>query len=535
MSIFNVPLSVNWLDATASPYNQVKGGDILYFEGGTRDYIGLKGFVGSPGNPIIIMNLGSEVIINTTIGYGISLRGCRYIKLVGTGVSGVRYGFKIDGTNGTLFGLDMGMLSSDIEIGNVSIKNTKASGIVAKTDPECGYATRDLFTQYNTIIHDCYVGYTVNEGMYIGSTKYIGTSSTCGTLYPSLLDGVQIYNNLVEYTGWDGIQVSSAYNNCNVFNNTVLHDSQAGQDSQMSGIILGNGTKANVFNNYIADGKGDGIDYLGLGDARIYNNIIVNAGLTYNPGNQSLPKHGIFASNQSMEVNKSYLIYNNNIINPKSDGIRFASNLNTGNVISNNVIINPGVPNSYVNNYFGVNNVTLNNNYFQPNGLTAGFTSLNMYSPSDFVLTSGSPLIDTGDNSVNVTYDYLNNPRPQGLKMDIGAYEYVASVNPTPTLTPTPTPTLTPTPTPTLTPIPTSTPTPTPTPITKVTVNTVLVLTSSSTVGNQWYYSTTKSGVGSKILGAIDKTYNATNSGWYWVVVTINGSLSVKSSRCQKV
>ena len=114
--IFIVPTTVNWLDASASPYNQVKGGDTLQFQGGVRDYIGLKGFKGDPTNPIIVTNLNSDVVINTTIGYGISIRGCQYLKVTGTGVSGSTYGFKIDGTNGTLFGLDIGNLSSDIEI-----------------------------------------------------------------------------------------------------------------------------------------------------------------------------------------------------------------------------------------------------------------------------------------------------------------------------------------------------------------------------------------------------------------------------------
>ncbi len=558
MSIFIVPTNVNWLDASGSPYNQVKGGDTLQFQGGVRDYIGLKGFKGDPGNPIIITNLNSDVIINTTIGYGISIRGCQYLKVTGTGVPGSNYGFKIDGVNGTLFGLDIGNLSSDIEIDHVSIKNTKASGIVAKTDPDCtGYASRETFTQYNTIIHDCYVGYTVNEGMYIGSTKYsIGLACGTSTIYPSLLDGVQIYNNIVEYTGWDGIQVSSASNNCNVYNNIVRFDSQAGQDSQMSGIILGNGTKANVYNNYIADGKGDGIDYLGLGDARIFNNIIVNAGLTYNPGNQGLPKHGMFISNQSIEANKSYFIFNNNIINSKSDGIRFASNLNVGNLISNNVIINPGVQNSYVNNYFGVNNVTLTNNYFQPNGSNAGFSSANMHDATDFILVNGSPLIDAGDVNplVNINFDYFNNVRPQGVKTDIGISEYKSTLVPTTTTTTlaqtttttlaptTTTTTLVPTTTTTLAPTTTTTtlaPTTTTTtqvPIPKTpTISAILVVVSSSVIGNQWYYSTSKTGSSSIIVGATEQTYSATKAGYYYCIVTINGKSSKPSTRLQKV
>ncbi len=80
-----VPLGVFYLDASSSPYNQLKGGDTLYFQAGSRDYLCLKNFKGAQGNPIVITNLGGSVVINTTHYYGISIQNCRYIKLTGTG------------------------------------------------------------------------------------------------------------------------------------------------------------------------------------------------------------------------------------------------------------------------------------------------------------------------------------------------------------------------------------------------------------------------------------------------------------------
>lgn len=441
-----IPSNVFYIDANSSPYNLVKGGDTLYFQAGNRDYLCLKNFMGKPGLPIVMINSGGSVVINTTHYYGISIQNCRYIKLTGTGFPGMQYGFDIQRvTNGS--GMGIGYLSSDFEIDHVSIQNTLLGGLYAKTDPDCETAsTREKFTQFNTLIHDNYIAYSGDEGMYIGSTKYDGqTVNYLGRdtlLMPSLLDGVSVYNNIVKYAGWDGIQVSSASKNCKIYNNTILFDSQAGTYAQMSGIMIGGGTKCDCYNNYICDGKGDGIDCMGLGGTRIFNNVIVNPGITYFPGDQTVPKHGMFISDNSVQKDSSFYIFNNNIINPKSEGIRFCSALSKGNLISSNVIINPGSYDFYQNgntSYKGIDtyvmiqkvgtDLTLSNNYFERTGSLAGFLAPSMHELNDFKLTPGSPLVDAGDTNpkATTTFDIINSVRPQGLKSDIGAFELMGS------------------------------------------------------------------------------------------------------------
>jgi hypothetical protein len=49
-------------------------------------------------------------------------------------------------------------------------------------------------------------------------------------------------------------------------------------------------------------------------------------------------------------------------------------------------------------------------------------------------------------------------------------------------------------------------------------------LESSAPAGNQWYFN------GSMIPGATEQTYFATQSGWYWTVVTLNGCVSDTSN-----
>lgn len=436
----------NLVDGTAAPYNQLQPGDTILFKPGRYNYILIRNFTGSASKPIIFKNKNGVVSIDTDHYYGISIQNCRYIRLTGTGDKTNFYGFKISRVkNGS--GVGVGVLSSDIEIDHVSIENTSIGGIYAKTDPDCTLTSvRGTFTQYNTVIHDNYIANAGNEALYIGSTKFSGQTVICNgketTLLPSLLDGVKVYNNIIKYSGWDGIQVSSAFKNCKIYNNTVLFDSQAEYENQMSGIIIGGGSKCDCYNNYISDGKGVGIESHGLGGYRIYNNLIVNAGLSFEPFDKTHMKHGIFVSDVSTENDSSFYIQHNNIINPKSDGIRFSSIKSKKNIIASNVIINPGNFDYYENgntSFKGKDayimfqsagtDATLPNNYLSRNGTLAGFASQNMHLPDDFRLVAGSPLIDAADVDKKIGFDYLGFSRPFGVRSDIGAYEFGSTIS----------------------------------------------------------------------------------------------------------
>jgi hypothetical protein len=431
-----------FLDGFDAIYKDVNPGDTLYFLAGNRDYLLIKNFQGAEGNPIVFINSGGEVIIDTEHHFGISIQNCRYIKFTGTGDPMQTYGFQVKRVaNGS--GMGIGDKSSDFEIDHISIENCPIGGIYAKTDPDCNLtAVRDKFTQYNTNIHDNYIANAGNEGLYIGSTKYFGQTVNCNgkdtLLLPSLLDGVKVYNNIIKYSGWDGIQVSSASKNCQIYNNTILFDSQDEHASQMSGIIIGGGTKCDCYNNFIANGKGDGIEIHGLGGTRVFNNIIVNAGLDYFPDDFSGPnmKYGIYVSDVSVQNDSSFFILNNDIINPKSDGIRFSSIKSKNNLIASNVIINPGNFDYYetgntrfkgIDSYVMLpnseSNILLKNNFFSRNIEDAGFASSVQETAFDFELSAGSVLINSADPESEVAFDFSGQPRPVGQFADIGAWE----------------------------------------------------------------------------------------------------------------
>jgi parallel beta-helix repeat protein len=430
-------------DANDPPFNQVKPGDTLFFAGGNKKYLNIRNFQGKSGSPIVMINKNGAVTIDTDHYFGISIENCKFVKFTGTGESAQQYGFQIKRVaNGS--GLGIGYLSSDFEIDHISIENTLIAGLYAKTDPNCSAnSTRDSFTQHNTIIHDNYIAYTGNEGLYVGSSKYFGQVVNCDgrdtLLMPGLLDGVRIYNNTVKYSGWDGIQVGSAYKNCQIYNNTVLFDSQNKEDNQMSGILIGAGTKCDCFNNFISEGNGDGIECHGLGGTRIFNNIVVDAGFNYYPGDKSMMKHGIFVSDGSVQKDSSFYIMHNDIIRPKSDGIRFSSQISKGNYVSSNVILMPGNfeyyehdntnytgQDAYIMFQFNRSNTTVKNNFFSMEAGKPGFVSAIGQLPGDFMLLEGSPLIDAAELNPKtaVSFDFLNFHRPVGPKPDIGAYEY---------------------------------------------------------------------------------------------------------------
>lgn len=419
-----VSLSTWLVDGQAAPYNSIRPGDTVYFEAGTRSNTRIQNFTGSQTAAIVFVNYGGVVTINTDGAYGIDVKNCRYIRLTGTGSTHNFYGFMIIRVEKGA-GLSFGGLTSDFECDHIYVANVPIAGVYAKTDPDCSLtSTRDHFTQYNTVFHDNYFSNTGNEGMYLGSSFYSGETFTCNgkevTLYPSILSGVRVYNNIVRYSGWDGIQVGSAPTDCRIMNNLVMFDSQAGEDYQMSGILIGGGSNCDCYNNYVYKGKGDGIESLGLGGYRIYNNVIVDAGHNYFPGDPSKMKHGIYVNDNSTEYGKSFRILFNDIINPKTNGIRFSSFKSRGNIIASNVIINPGAGSSgYVIITSPSEQVLLRNNYQSMNLKSAGFAD------TTFRLLSTSPLIDAGYNdSQGINYDFYYHQRPFGKGVDIGMSEY---------------------------------------------------------------------------------------------------------------
>jgi hypothetical protein len=416
---------------------KVYPGDTLELEPGTRGFMLLRNLHGQDDAPIVICSRSGQVRLSTAHYYGMSFRNCTHIKLTGSGLPDTLYGIQLVNVDYGA-GISVDELSSDFEIEYIEIGNTLHSGIVAKTDPACDrQAARGQFVLRNLLIHNNYLHDIGEEGIYVGSTFYLGTTIECNgvtvKVLPHTLENVKVYQNRVERTGWDGIQVSSVVRNCAIFENQIRLDSRSQTYNQMSGIMIGSGCVADCYNNLIIDGLGSGIECYGSGGQRIFNNIIINAGAEYFRDDPTKRKYGIYVADRATLPDSSFHLLHNTIINPKTDGIRFASTISRGNKIINNIIIHPGAYDYYAlslapdrpeDAYIMLSeplvDAQMASNYCT---LDAGDLLFMDADKEDFRLTRTSPAVDAGQTS-DIVFDYRNKPRPMQNLPDLGALEY---------------------------------------------------------------------------------------------------------------
>lgn len=421
---FHIPLDQNQVDGEA-----VKPGDTLYILSGNRSFLLFKNIQGTVQLPVVIINKGGISTINTDHYYGVKFSECAHVKFVGNGYPSYPYGIRITQVlQGA--GITVDDRSTNVELAYIEIANTKLGGIYAKTDPNCSFiATREKFRMYNIHIHHCYIHDVADEGMYIGSSKYTGQYlPDCDTtVLPHLIYHVNIYDNIIERSGWDGIQVSSTPVDCQIHNNIIRFDSERETPNQMSGILVGGGSNCDCYNNSIIDGKGDGIDVFGFGEMKFYNNLIVRPGRTYQPLSENVFRHGIFIGNAPDNAQATIKIMHNTIISPKSTGVRFLNQNSSGNLLFNNIVSNPGAfavagSAAYFDNNGSGASTSMKNNHFTEHPENVGFIN---YLTDSYDLKPGSLVVNKGFNAGlnNITFDLLNRSRPHNGAYDIGAYE----------------------------------------------------------------------------------------------------------------
>jgi hypothetical protein len=407
--------------------SEVKPGDTICFLPGNWRNIRLKNIHGTAEKPVVVLNYKGPVTIgNNDFYYAIVFENSTHFHLTGTGDHRTTYGLKITGTQrGSGIGFT---LCSDFEVDHLEIMNTGFAGMSVKTDPTCDPKTwRGNFVMTNISIHDNYIHDTGGEGMYIGSNKVnVKCANEIISVIPHEIQHLKVYNNKVENTGWDGLQVSQGSADCQIFSNTITNYGVAKRNFQDCGLVVGGGTTGKVFNNRIINGTGPGISIFGMGENYIYNNLIHGAGTD-----------GIFINDrQTVKSGWGFHIVHNNIINPKRDGIRMYSDESKGNEFCNNVIINPGSYAQYeslVN--FGTNDSFIfiikdrpidyvaSNNYLERDINKAGFVDV---ASLNFNLSKDSPLLNKGKDFTRygIISDFNNNERFSGKNPDIGMFEY---------------------------------------------------------------------------------------------------------------
>jgi len=440
-----VPVNLEQINGEGS-FSEVEAGDTVFIESGERAELLIQNFHGVAGRPILFCPSENTlpVSIRSHKSYGISIRNCSFIRLSGWQGEDGRFGIKIlELDHVSSVGISIAEKSTDVELDHIEVGDSGFAGILAKTDPVCDdpETQRGGFIQKNTWIHHCYIHDTGAEGIYAGHTSFLGYDlPDCGVVFPAVLEGVWIYKNRIERTGWDGIQVTSAISDCQIYDNEVIDCSVLQNPSQMSGILIGGGTLADCYNNLIVDCYGTGILVFGNGGTRIFNNIILRSAKRYAPDNPNLHEHGIYLNDKTQLVKSFYGIFSNTIIQPKSDCIRIAESVDFEVRIYNNILVDPGAWSVYEND--NTDRIG-NDSYIFLQGENANVrkvanaTVRSMLSPrfvdadsDNYHLDASSPYIDAGrdlsdQEGVNFDFDYTE--RPFGAGYDFGAFEYANS------------------------------------------------------------------------------------------------------------
>jgi hypothetical protein len=271
-------------------------GDTLVFPSRyTWTFIALDGYVGSPACPLVLTNGDGETHTTT----GISIANSSYVKVTGSGVKGIRYGFYLTGKHPELrgqgpFAVVITNRSKNIEVERVYIHNV-GIGFDVKSEGECADSMNYPNWVLDSIsIHDNRIVGIWNEGMYLGNTSPDNAANSydprpidCGGQrrypMPMRVGNIRVYDNYVDSCGRGGIQLASASKGMSeIFRNVVRHCGMNGDDAQGTGISVGAYTHAYIHDNVVTNTYTWGIASLGGSGTgvvlRIENNRIDSSG-----------------------------------------------------------------------------------------------------------------------------------------------------------------------------------------------------------------------------------------------------------------
>ena len=412
---------------------EVNPGDVICIMGGTYTYIRIINVHGTKEEPIIIKNCNgiAKIDLKGQNNHGFVMSRSTHFRVTGTGDPNHFYGIEIfnDPQNPGRTGMAIGENISDVELDHVQAYDVEL-GLHLINVPKCEQDTWvENWTMENASVHELYVHDTIKEGFYIGSSKYgVGHNQNCDgetlTLLPPLIKRIRVFNNKFDTSGWDSMQVSVAIEDCEIYNNECRNFGLENKPAQRAGIVVGGGSTGLVYKNLIHTGRGDGIDVFGVGNVRVFNNVIVDA-----------DGQGIFIGNREiLESGYNHYVINNTIINSGEDNIRYNNEFAVDSKVINNLSINPGQKHvNYVKEGAGgVDNAT---NLELDNVSQAGFVD---HQNDNYSLLENSVAVDAGTdvNALNLVFDdFVGTGRPANGQYDVGAYEYSSSTNSLPIVT----------------------------------------------------------------------------------------------------
>ncbi|MEQ8241845.1 right-handed parallel beta-helix repeat-containing protein [Fulvivirga sp.] len=387
-------------------------GSVICLGSGVRRSVIIRNFHGTSETPYIFTNCDGQSIVDEDLP-GIKLHYSSHIRLTGTG-STDEYGIKV--IQGRPFGVVAELGTTDFEIDHLDISGATEVAIAARTRPVCdGSTNKDTFTQRNTIIHHNYLHDVGGEGTYVGGSHWHSSfpagASDCPdqTLYEPELKGVRIYNNIVENTGKDGIQVGNGIEDCKIFNNIITNYGLQNITIHQAGIMVNPGTTGEIFSNVVKGGTGNGIFVNGF-DNLIYSNLVIDC-----------KKNAIHVGDREPLPGKSYRIVNNSLINIEGNALYMNSKLSANNIFYNNLMAN--IQSDAINKLGSDIDLDLSNNIISS---SLDNLALENIGQLNFTPTSTSPLLDSGRviDRDQLFVDLLMRERKSGEAIDVGAFEF---------------------------------------------------------------------------------------------------------------
>lgn len=255
------------------PDYNVLPGDTVKINGSTvnstMDFI-IGNLHGCPGQPIIIKPINAQAVIGTlklaNTGEGVGNNKVSYVHVDGTGIAGQEFGFKMRQF--------VAYTAHHIEVNNVWADNSGQVSFALSTYENATPKSLDrMFPVHYSrgmYIHDNKITGGVNEGMYIGPSTpvtYVGYSDPIN----ARMDSIYVYNNQIDSTGQDGIQISSG-NNVWVFNNYLDRPAKNNVTGHGTGISIGSGTRGKVWNNIVRRAANQGLLVSGQDSIESYGN-----------------------------------------------------------------------------------------------------------------------------------------------------------------------------------------------------------------------------------------------------------------------
>lgn len=418
---------------------QVKPGDTVTLSAGTRGPLTVRSCNGTASNPIIIRNdpsASAPTVISrsggSAGGFLFNCTTCIGVEIDGSykwngAPKNKTYGIKITlagGPEPTSF-LRVAGLSRFVTIRNIEISgifpNGASSGIgISINDHSIKRSSHPGLWREGFLVEDNYIHNISVSGMYIGPNYRENDLP---------MRNVEIRNNLIEDTGFEGINTKSILAGENSIHHNVirragLNGNRSGDPSQYSGITNNSGP-IDIYNNWIEKTGQHGIQVWtaqgpktseGYGPfvTHIWNNVVVDAGGLWRPF--MLNSYGISVGAEDGCEKPIPYVYANTIVDSRQSAINLGSNIERGALVHDNIVA-------------GVDGNPIHAPSFAKltNNRVGTVSQMGFVDPArlNFRLGGNSPARNQGSDSFP-QIDFDNVTRPKGGAPDQGAFEATA-------------------------------------------------------------------------------------------------------------